>query len=170
VRTDVVDVAVAGLPRWAGWTRRNTLGTASAAKSRPAAVEEDHDVYVIQPSDLPRMRGWHVPARVVVDATREEHLTRQTLAQIVVLRRRLKAAGGELILAASTRTAQRLCGYGVHWAVPCHEDLSIAMETARRDHGGGRGLQTHDASARSAAVLLPGVQLSDKMVHSDRDR
>jgi hypothetical protein len=135
-----VDLAVAGLHRLPRGDRRVVPDPTPSPPTRRSIVDDD-DVYVIQPADLPQMRGWHVPARVVLDATRNEPLPGHVLAQVVVLRRRLKAAGGELIVAAGPETARGLCRNGVHWAVPCHEDLSVALDAARQHNGGGRAIR-----------------------------
>jgi hypothetical protein len=90
------------------------------------------DTYVVRLADIPQMRDWHVTASVVVDATLDAAPSRQQLAQIVVLRRRLRAAGGNLVVAANADTADALRATGLHWAVPCHSDLSIALTAVRR--------------------------------------
>lgn len=89
------------------------------------------DVYVVHPSELDAMRGWHVAARVVVDYTADQVPTLPMLAQVVLLRRRLRAAGGDVVIAANPQTAALLRSSGLHWAVPCCYDLSSAVEALR---------------------------------------
>jgi hypothetical protein len=84
------------------------------------------DVYVVDVADLADMRNWHVPARVVIDARSEEPAA-AALAQIVVLRRRLRASGGDLAVAASPTTASALRCTGLHWVISCCDDVSAAI-------------------------------------------
>lgn len=95
-------------------------------------IDPDDDVFVMPMSDLDRARGWHLRALVVVDATRDDAPPLPVLAQLVMLRRRLRAAGGNLVVAASPGVASMLRGNGLHWAVPCCDDLSGAMAAVRR--------------------------------------
>jgi hypothetical protein len=102
---------------------------------RRIGPDPDDDVYVLPLGDLGDVRGWHVPARVVVDATHDDAPTLAVLAQIVLLRRRLRAAGGDLVIAASPSTAAALRSAGLHWAVSCRHDLSSALAIVRRAAG-----------------------------------
>ena len=92
----------------------------------------DDDVFVMPLSDLDRTRGWHLPALVVVDATRDDAPPLPVIAHLVMLRRRLRAAGGNLVVASSPAVAAMLRGNGLHWAVPCCDDLSGAVAAVRR--------------------------------------
>jgi hypothetical protein len=105
----------------------HVVGVPSAAV--PGDV--DNDVYVVRLADLEHLRGWHVPALVVVDATRDPVPAPSVLAQMVVVRRRLCAAGGSLVVAASPDVAGRLRGSGLHRAVPCCADLVGALAAVR---------------------------------------
>jgi hypothetical protein len=96
------------------------------------ASDPDDDVFVLPLSDLDRARGWHLPALVVVDATRADAPSLPVLAHLVMLRRRLRAAGGNLVVAASPAVAAMLRGNGLHWAVPSCDDLTGAMAAVRR--------------------------------------
>jgi len=99
---------------------------------RTLGRDPDNDVFVLRMSDLDRARGWHVSALVVVDATRDEAPALPVLAQIVMLRRRLRAGGGNLVVAASPDVAGVLRGSGLHWAVPCRTDLTGAIAAVRQ--------------------------------------
>lgn len=92
----------------------------------------DTDVYVMQIGDVPQLRGWHVPALVVIDATRDPAPSLTALAQIVLVRRRLRAAGGNLVVAASPAVAGLLRSTGLDWAIPCCSDLTAALVAVRQ--------------------------------------
>lgn len=104
-------------------------------------LRADDDVHVVRLSDLNQLRGRHVSALVVIDATRDDPPTLPQLAQIVLLRRRLRGAGGDLVIAASPATAALLRGSGLHWTVPCCLDVSVAIAAVRRGHARGRTQQ-----------------------------
>jgi hypothetical protein len=94
--------------------------------------EPHDDVLVLRLSDLSRARGWHLPALVVVDATIDDAPSLPVLAHLVMIRRRLRAAGGNLVVAASPAVAGMLRGNGLHWAVPACDDLTGAIAAVRR--------------------------------------
>jgi hypothetical protein len=99
------------------------------------ARDPDGDVYLVRLDDLDHMHHWAVPARVVVDARADRTPPLPVLAQLVLLRRRLRAAGGDLVLAASPATAASLLSTGLHWVMPAGDDLSGAVDAVRRAAG-----------------------------------
>ena len=103
----------------------------AAADTSAIGADPDDDVYVVPLADIVDIRGWHVPARVVIDATGDDPPSLPVLAQIVLVRRRLRAAGGDVVIAASPETAAVLRSTGLHWAVPCWQDVSSAVDAMR---------------------------------------
>lgn len=89
------------------------------------------EIYVLPLTDLERVRGWHVPALVVVDAAEDVTPTLAMLARLVLLRRRLRAAGGNLVVVASPAVAEALRSNGLHWAIPMCDELSQARDAVR---------------------------------------
>lgn len=68
----------------------------------------------------------------MVDASDHELIPIRDLARLAVLRRRIKACGGDLVVIAGTETAGLLRRYRLEQAVPCQSDLSAAVDALNR--------------------------------------
>jgi len=103
------------------------------------AVGNDDDIHILRLPDLDHAHGWQQTARVVIDATDDAAPSLPALARIVRLRRRLRDAGGDLVVAASPAVTDLLRSNGLHWVIPCRDDLASALSAVRqleehRDH------------------------------------
>jgi hypothetical protein len=101
----------------------------------------DGDVLVVPVTRLGDVRGLDGEL-VVVDATASP-TPLPLLARTARLRRRLKAAGGELILAAGPATAAELHRSGLDRSLPCRPDVPSALTAIRR--GQSFSATLHDA-------------------------
>jgi len=100
-------------------------------RSYAAWNDEGAVISVVPLDDLSIGRSLRPSTRVVVQATGRGMPRLHLIAKLVVLRRLLRAEGGDLILAVDGEAAAALRRRGLHWAVPCHGDLSEAMRSLR---------------------------------------
>lgn len=107
----------------------------------------DGNVVVVPVTRLGEVRGLDGEL-VVVDATASP-APLPLLARTVRLRRLLKAAGGDLMLAAGSATAAELRRSGLDRSLPCRPDVATALNAIRRN-------QSFSASTHNA-VTAPVV-------------
>ena len=101
------------------------------AASPPAWNEEAAVIRVI-PLEAVSIRHTVRPlTHVLVQAGGRGTPRRPTIAKLVVLRRLLRAEGGDLVLAADADVACALRRRGLHWVIPCDEDRSDVVGTTR---------------------------------------
>lgn len=100
--------------------------------STPPALVESPPRVVLLRHLVGRSRQLHGPVRLVVDSL-EQPPTLPALAKIVVIRRRLRASGGDLVLAGGPETVELLQRYGLQWALPCEVSLDDAAEALTED-------------------------------------
>lgn len=108
----------------------------TSANPRPRRIttawhDETAVITVVALEDISIGRSLRPSTRVVVQATGRGMPRLYIIAKLVVLRRLLRAEGGDLILAVDAEAAATLRRRGLHWAVPCHGDLSDAMRSLR---------------------------------------
>ena len=98
------------------------------SRSASSDLAEHPPVQVI-PFDRLRQESRSIDGRVhvVIDAN-ERMLPLRAIARLAVLRRRIRACGGDLIVVAGAETAGLLRHYRLEQAVPYRSDLALAVD------------------------------------------
>lgn len=84
-------------------------------------------VQVLTVSQLMTIDEWSAGTRLVVDATWVDAPSLPMLARVARVCRQVRAAGGDLILAASAATVELLRSSGLHKTIPYRADVSTAL-------------------------------------------
>ena len=90
-------------------------------------------VTVLDLDDLSRTVRFPRGSRVVVDATAPGEVSLPSLAAIVRWRRRLRAGGGNLVVAADGAVAAALTRTGLHWVLPHRPTVDDAVAAVSAD-------------------------------------
>lgn len=105
---------------------REAPATSNAVATPPALTPGRAPILVL-PVDRLRSQARRLdgPAAVIVDATHRVP-SLQTLVRILVLRRSLRACGGDVVLVAGSETVDVLRRSGLEHSIPCHFDVAAA--------------------------------------------
>jgi len=108
--------------------RRRTDGAPPRTNSCRSAPDPTTaaDVQVLKAENL-NLNGARLGRRVVVDATGISAPSLPWLARLVHLRRKLRAHGGDLLLAANSATARQLWTSGLVKVLPARDDVPTAV-------------------------------------------
>lgn len=111
-------------------------------------------VQVLTADQIMTSRTWPSAARIVVDATGGHPPSYAMLARMVHIRRELRAAGGDLVLAADPTSAALLRSSGLHRHIPFRSDVVTAMAAVASCSRCSGVTQT-----RPGGPLQPGLNL-----------
>jgi hypothetical protein len=84
-------------------------------------------VQVLPVGQLKTIEEWPAGTRLVVDATWAGAPSLPMLARVARVCRQVRAAGGDLVLAASAATVELLRSSGLHKTIPYRADVSTAL-------------------------------------------
>jgi hypothetical protein len=110
-------------------SRDRAAGLPEASAENPAAhVRSALPPAQVVPLDRLRhlSRSFDGQVHVVVDAS-DHMIAVRDLARLAVLRRRIKACGGDLIVVAGVETTRLLRRYRLEQAVPCRDGVAAAI-------------------------------------------